>query len=397
MALALRPGRYLIAPAYSEPPRGRGLRRGLLLLRLGAALLSLTAAVSLVVSPAPRASLPYVLLIVGGAGLVLVLAGNPLARLRRRATPERIVFFFIVCGWLGLLGFGLSTKWPIYKLSFLGPVYAALPSIRSLPLPLLAQGLGPNQAGGLMAGLTAFAVGIAILDNGRESAGESRDLGRRVAAVGLALCGTALVVLTGSRAALAGLVVSSVLMLMFRSRRWLWATASSLVLAGVVIAAKPAIGRAGIGALLRDETIETKLVARLDIWSSVLRAIQDHAFTGIGLAVLNRVLPVRYPYESVGLSFTVSHAHNAFLDTALTIGIPGLLGLLALLAGMVQLALALREYGNMTRACALGLLSSTIVFAIFGLTDSLSLSTASSIVLWMWCIGLALLTPLEAW
>ena len=45
-----------------------------------------------------------------------------------------------------------------------------------------------------------------------------------------------------------------------------------------------------------------------------------HPFTGIGLGSLNDVLPIRYPYESVGLTYTVTQAHNAVLDTALTMG-----------------------------------------------------------------------------
>ena len=144
--------------------------------------------------------------------------------------------------------------------------------------------------------------------------------------------------MTGSRAALAAEGVALVFALMLRGRRWLW-------LPGGVVGATLALAivwphscRWLVGLLLRDETVDTKMIARLDIWVSALRGIVDHPYSGIGLGVFNEVIPTRYPYQTVGLSYSVSQAHNVFLDTALGIGLPGLAGLLLLLLGMVMLA-----------------------------------------------------------
>ena len=35
---------------------------------------------------------------------------------------------------------------------------------------------------------------------------------------------------------------------------------------------------------------------RAHIWSSALRAVEEHPFTGIGLGVFNQMMPVPHPY-----------------------------------------------------------------------------------------------------
>lgn len=368
-------------------------------MRLGAALLALAAVVSLAASPDRRTSLPYVVQALLGAGCLLAVAGRPARAVRRLATPDRLITAFVGLGYVALVGILLSTRWPAYKLSFLSGVYAALPSIRSLPISLLAQGLTPNQAGGLMAGFTAVAVAI-TLDPGRLLRSSATDATedavshrRRVSAGVLTICGVMVVFMTGSRAALAAVGVATLVMLILRTRRWLLLPAGGAVIAVALAIFRPGLPGSLFAIFLRDETVETKLVARLDIWRSVLGAIQDHVFTGIGLGVLNQVLPFRYPYETVGLSFTVTHAHDVYLDTALTLGIFGLVGLMLLLAGIVYTALAVPDGLFATRNYARAMLAATVVFMIFGITDALSLSTPSSIVLWVWAITLSLVIP----
>lgn len=375
------------------------MRRAQFLLRLGAALLALAALISLVASPDRRTSLPYVIQVLVGAGCVLAVTGRPVARIRRRLTPDRLITIFIVLGYVAITAILLSTRWPVYKLSFLGGLYAALPSIRSLPISLFAQGLTPNQAGGLMATFAAFGTAVAVGDTVTIGATDAETFPhrrrQRIVAGILGICGTGVVFMTGSRAALAAVGVAVVIALVVRDRRWLLpAAVGAAVMAGIAFI-RPDAPRAVLDIFLRDETIETKLVARLDIWRSVLRAIQDHPFTGIGLGVLNQILPFRYPYETVGLSFTVTHAHDTYLDTALTLGIVGLVGLLLLLTGIVWMALAIPQRLSAARIYAHGMLASAVVFMVFGITDSLSLSTPSSLVLWTWAITLSLVVPCD--
>ena len=146
-----------------------------------------------------------------------------------------------------------------------------------------------------------------------------------------------------------------------------------------------------LGFFLEDEGLDTKLASRLDIWSSALRGIEDHFFTGIGLGVFNHVVPARYPYHVVGLAFPVSQAHNLFLDVTLAIGFPGLVGLVLILVGCFILAVKWIRDGNSTTPIALGILASLVVYLVFGLTDSISLSVPTSFIIWLWSASLVVL------
>jgi O-antigen ligase len=58
--------------------------------------------------------------------------------------------------------------------------------------------------------------------------------------------------------------------------------------------------------------------------------ISRHAATATRL-LHHRVVPVLYPLFTVPLDSDIAHAHNIFLQTALDLGIPGLVAYLALL------------------------------------------------------------------
>ncbi|GAB4251584.1 MAG: hypothetical protein Kow00122_09260 [Thermoleophilia bacterium] len=365
---------------------------GLVFLRLGAWLFGLAAVASLWATPDLGASLPWVIQTVLGAALVL--AGAEWARRapgdRSSRYATRLLDAYLAGGWVVLAVMLLGTRWPTYKLSFLSSVYGALPSIRSLPLGFFAQGVPPNQAGGILATFVAFSLAPALrrLPPRNEPGALRRQhvVGARTLAAG----GSLVVFMTGSRAALAAIMAALAVLLIARNRRWLWATAGLAGAGAVAAALDPSLLGHVLGLFLRDETLETKLVARLDIWSSVLAGIQDHAFTGIGLGVLNEVLPARYPYKSVGLSFTVTHAHNVFLDTALTLGLPGLLAMVCLFVGMSLLVFKEGMRQSPERTVAVGIMGAAIAFLVFGFTDSLSLSTPSSAFLWLWASTLPL-------
>jgi O-antigen ligase len=135
------------------------------------------------------------------------------------------------------------------------------------------------------------------------------------------------------------------------------------------------------------------LVARLDIWVSSLKAIEDNFFTGIGIGTFNKIIPVRYPYQTVGLSFDVSQSHNLFLDVAVSTGIPGLIGLLLLFAGVVLMAARALHGDLVARLVALGVLASMTAFVVYGLTDSMAFSRPTSFIIWLWPCALALVQP----
>ena len=355
-----------------------------LLIRLGAALVGLATLVSWWASPDRLASLPWSVIALMGVALVLVATGPGLAVLSRKLKPRYLAWFFLISGLIALLSTLFTSRWPTYKLAWLSSVYSALPSISSLSWA--RQGLQPNQTGGFLAVCAAFAAVIA--------ASPSSPPRRRRVALALAAVGSIVVFMTGSRAALAGLLVVYLAILIVRSRHLIWAWAGGVVVVGIGLFAS---GQASpvLGFFLRDEGLDTKLASRLDIWSSALRGVDDHFFTGIGLGVFNQVIPARYPYHVVGLSFPVSQAHNLFLDIALAIGFPGLAGFVLLLAG--SFILAVKWIGDESSAApvALGILGSLAVYLVFGITDSISLSVPTSFIVLLWSSSLVVLDEMR--
>ena len=368
--------------ATTTAGQGAAQRRsvGVLFIRSGAALVGAATLLSWWASPDRLASLPWSVIALVGVALLLLVTGPGLAVLSRALKPRHLAWFFLISGLIALLSALLTSRWPTYKLAWLDAVYSALPSIHSLSWA--GQGLQPNQTGGFLAVCAAFAAVIA--------ASPSSPRRRRRVALAVAAVGSIVVFMTGSRAALAGLLLVYFAILVVRSRHLIWAWAAGVVVVGVGLFAS---GQASpvLGFFLRDEGLDTKLASRLDIWSSALRGVDDHFFTGVGLGVFNQVIPARYPYHVVGLSFPVSQAHNLFLDIALSIGFPGLVGFALVLAGSV--ILAVKWIGDRSSAApiALGLLGSLAVYLVFGITDSISLSVPTSFIVWLWSSSLVVL------
>jgi O-antigen ligase len=364
-------------------PHTRSCSLAFILTRLGAGVMGVALLFSLWASPDRKASLPWFILTMAGLIMVLALTDRRASEVARRIRAGHLLWFFLAIGFLTLTVTVLTTRWPAYKLSWLNDVYAALPSIRSLPWWWVKAGLHPNQTGAMLALSTAFATVVATAPSVRRA--------QRWPAVFLAFFGFIGVFMTGSRAALAGLVVAVLVVFVVRTSRRLWAWGTGFLLLALGLLASGQLARI-VHFFLRDETLDTKLVARFDIWTSTLTAIQDHFFTGIGLGVFNRVMPVRYPYQTVGLSYPVSQAHNLLLDTALAVGVPGLMGFLLLLAGALLLAVCGAQQDSLTRLVSLGILASAIVYLVFGITDSISFSLPTSFIVWLWICGLVILS-----
>lgn len=364
---------------------------GIILVRLGAGFLGFALLVSVWASPDRMAGLAWVVIALVGVTLVLTVTGSRAGSLARRIQPRHIAVFFTVVSIVTLLTALLASRWPTYKLSWLNSVYATLPSIRSLPFSWTQEGLQPNQTGGFLAVCSAMMAAMALnpwRETETSASSEAGPAWRWIAAF-VAVAGFVVVFMTGSRAALAGLVAAILLVLVVRTRRWLWVWGAA---AGVGALGLYASGRLNSipGLFLHDETLDTKLIARLDIWSSTLRGIEDHLLTGIGLGVFNDVMPVRYPYQTVGLSYAVSQAHNLFLDVALAMGIVGALGLGLLLLGSAGLAIAGSSSRSVSGVVSLGIIASITAFLVFGTTDSISFSIPTSFVVWLWASTLVI-------
>lgn len=350
------------------------------LVQAGAILLGTAILASLFATPSVSASAPWIATGLAGCGLVLTAIMTPR---RRLWTPRRITFTGVaLCAFLFVAGV-LTIDWPEYKYAWLSPLYQHMPSLSSLGIQGLGEGLQPNQIGGVWAAATAFctAVGLASLGRQGDTTGGRKPI--LCASWLAAVIGACLVFLSGSRAALAALAVAVVCALVICSRRWLLLFVPGIAALCMAQASHHRLIPSVAQLLLHDEGATTKAVTRLDIWGSALRAFEDHPLTGIGLGVFNNIVPVRYPYSSVGLTYSVSQAHNVFLDTAVSLGIVGLAGLLLALIGTSLLAIRIRAKRDDRSPLALGLLSVLVVYIVFGIPDALSFSSPSSLVLWV--------------
>jgi len=330
--------------------------------------------VSFLTSPNRNASLPWTIMgLVGSLGLI-VFSGPGQTWVRRFRSSAAATWLFLAFGGIALAVALFATDWPAHKLAWLERLYGSLPSVQSLPW-WNVKGLQANQTGGILAVCTAFAFAVVST--------RTMPRGVRWLAGLLAVMGSTVVFMTGSRAALGGLMLAGLVVAIIRTRKWLSVWGTGLAASGWLLLASgrlPALARL----ILRDESLEVKMVARLDIWLAAFKGIEDHFFTGIGLGVFNQVMPFRYPYETVGLSYSVSQAHNVFLDVALCLGIPGLLGFLLVILGIVVSAIHGLRSDISGDATSLGILASLIVYLVFGITDSISFAVPTSLIIWIW-------------
>jgi hypothetical protein len=138
---------------------------------------------------------------------------------------------------------------------------------------------------------------------------------------------------------------------------------------------------------------EITLAGRVEIWSRALYAVQDFPFTGCGLGTFRRVVRILYPLFRIPSTTDIAHAHNIFLQTALDLGLPGLIAYLALLgiAGTICWHCA-RHGGPLIRATALGLAAGLVGLHTYGLADALALGSKPGIAFWF-ALGLIAALP----
>ncbi len=164
----------------------------------------------------------------------------------------------------------------------------------------------------------------------------------------------------------------------------------------------PIAALAGLGAvalLVFDFPLADVLVAgipgREEVWYRALAAISDFPLTGIGAGLFGQIVPILYPYFTLGVGPTAlaPHAHNLFLQVAIDLGLPGLVSFMALLlSAVVVLAWLWRSAINSDRPLVWGLAGSLIALAVHGLVDAVAWSSKASPLLWL-LLGLIVVLP----
>ncbi|HSH01622.1 MAG TPA: O-antigen ligase family protein [Anaerolineae bacterium] len=122
---------------------------------------------------------------------------------------------------------------------------------------------------------------------------------------------------------------------------------------------------------------------RLEIWEAGWQLWPIYSWVGSGLYTFESVSWRYYPYVLIGPEFEMGHAHNLWLQTVVTLGVPGLVSLVWLWGVVVGRVWAEGDE-SWVRAWGLGVIG----YLSFNWLDMLSLGQKPAILIWLILAGL---------
>jgi putative inorganic carbon (HCO3(-)) transporter len=292
-----------------------------------------------------------------------------------------ILLGLFILGSIGLSIMGLlGTQW-IYKVPVLGGITAHLP-IRLKGLPGAEEGFHPNAvAGGLILFLP---LQIALLLSVRRNR-----LNRRLVILLAAslLFNAGVLALTQSRGGWFGMAIGGLLLVAWMHRRGRWVVLAAFVLASAaVLWLGPAkVGDKIMASVGNSSGVSPSIEGRLEVWNRAVYGISDFPFTGMGMNTFRKVVHVLYPLFLTPPDTDIASCHNQLLQTALDLGIPGLVAYVALLAAAITMGIRIRRHGQQQwmRASAQGLVCGIVAQQVFGITDAIPLGAKVGIFFWV--------------
>ena len=341
--------------------------------------------VGILVSALPELTLPK------ATGLILGLAAfRAVATTRERLFHSLALWGLLLVGVIILVAGILATRWPL-KVPALEAVLKGLPESR-LRLPEAPEGgVNPNELAGALTLYAPFPLAVLL---------DMRPRWRRVPGLIAALVGLALIAgtlfLSQSRSAWIG-AIAGLLALAFcwawHTRRWLRPVVL-IPLFLLLIMGGLTIWQVGLTRLLLLLDVAgghplglslgtISLQGRLELWSRALYAIADFPFTGCGLGTFRRIVHLLYPLSPTGAETDIAHAHNTFLQVALDVGLPGLIGYLAILGIGVFRSWSGSRREKRLRWMCMGLFAGLVGLHTYGLTDALALGAKPTLGFWI--------------
>jgi putative inorganic carbon (HCO3(-)) transporter len=304
-------------------------------------------------------------------------------------TSERLrlgLAIFVVAG-AALAIFGLlGTEWRPDKFRVFTPVIRRLPKVVH-GLPGAPDGFNPNAVAGCLVLFVPVQIALMVMATNGRSSTASQAGWARTARVGshaaLLLVTGGTVLLLQSRGAWVALLAAMAAFMLWHNR-----STRAVALAGLAAAATVAawIGPARLAGLLGGGpgTGLHSVSGRVEIWSRALYAIRDFPLSGMGMNTFRKVMPLLYPAFSISPAEDVAHAHNQLLQTALDLGLPGLIAYTSiwLLTGSLCVAAYRRGGDGATRTIAAGLGAGLIAHFVFGMTDAIPLGAKPGVLFW---------------
>jgi len=221
------------------------------------------------------------------------------------------------------------------------------------------------------------------------------------------LCAVGILMLNGTRGAMAAMLVTLVPMLLIRYRRFTArmfvvaiATAVALAVGAYVLPGSPVPARVNQAVQefhgYEQGNVESSVGVRLKIWHVGLQYFTEHPWTGVGVGQFARILHAT-PFceaQPKSLSCIVEHAHNDIVEAASTTGIPGLLTMLGLFlvpAELFRRALLACRGSHLQQGVSLGGAGLAVVMTslICGLTQ-VTTAHQANVVFYAGLIGLLL-------
>lgn len=318
-----------------------------------------------------------------GALLALTLADH----IGRHGLRGVLMLTGILCAGIALLALA-GSQWTEKSAAFRG----LLPALPVITAPDFRFNV--NEIGGALTWAAPLLAGLIALVATRPATQAGRVTGRRVLVIAAWIAFGVLLfalILGQSRLAIIGIVIGLVIVARFGlpagRRRWLaYAGVAALIGVQGVVQSGVLVEDGGAALVERDQG---SLTGRLVIYYAGYSIVRDHALTGAGINTF-RSPPVREAYPVPGWEVRVlPHAHNAFLQVAVDLGVPG-----AVWYGMLHIAAALmliqtwRRGDTAMRTAAAAVGGALIAHTIYGLGDAITLWDRFAFVFW-WVIGLA--------
>ena len=291
---------------------------------------------------------------------------------------------------VGIVGIGLlGTDWQHTRSVEVPWIYDHLPSlIRNLPgsgVPRDSDLINPRLVGNTLGIFVAVFLAQLFFSHNRNL---------RLLSLVVGVIGFGTLLLTQAQAGLIGVLAAILFLAIWRNRWFLFAIPLGLAggLASLLIIGPT---QAWQYFLSIDNPVGIAVALRLDMWSRAAAMIKDMPFTGIGLNTFPVILSSFYPGYLLGPE---PHVLNLFLQTAIDLGLPGLVAFLCMLG--VWITIVWRNYRASNnpeyRILLIGLIAGVIAYISLGFTDVLVLGSKPGIVLWILLgIGAAPLTSMS--
>lgn len=285
--------------------------------------------------------------------------------------------------------FGLiNTAW-LFKIELINMVTRHLPVLVQ-GLPGAEDGLSPNQLAGTL--IWIFPILIVLFWSALKKQNQGHPILKSpiILIGGLALV-LFIFLLTQSRGGWLGGVVAIALLGVLAEKRLRWFALVGLM---VMVITFSYVGWDKVGDLLVSDATEVvvgnlnSLGFRQEVWQVALWGISDFPFTGMGLGAFRQVARMLYPLN-VSPNYDIAHAHNIFLQTALDLGILGLVAYISLWLGSAFMLWRVLHHtdDHFIKWLAIGASSCMAGYLVYGISDAIALGAKPGVFFW-WLLGI---------